>query len=265
MSGKKLSATAIAVRGALFALIKPVIAQDAQVKDLTAIVGSVKAATFAKDKQSIIDAVVKKFKIAKDADLTDLAQLMDAFSGEDVAEDGDDDMPVAVDASPSDQLLALLKGAGVSPEIMEQATSLCSQMAPAAAADEFPPAGKDPAKEAPEGSKGVQKPAMDKAIADAEARTVARMNAMHQALADVEPIVGKIVAMDKAESVYKFALDQAGVDTKDVHPSAYRSLVELFKKGASAAPPTSRFAQDAASRSSFEKRFPNAATLKGGA
>lgn len=264
MSGKKLSATAIAVRGALFALLKPKIAQDAQIKDLTAIVGSVKAATFAKDKQSIIDAVAKKFKIAADADLADLAQLMDAFSGDDVAADDTDELPVSMDASASDQLLALLKGAGLSPELMEQATALCGQMAPAAAADEFPPAKEDPAKKPPEASTGVQKPAMDKAIAEAEQRTVKRMNDMHQALRDVEPIVGAIVAMDCAESVYKLALDQVGVVTKDVHPSAYRSMVELYKKGASTASPVSRIAQDKANAKSFNERFPNAVKSKGG-
>lgn len=71
------------------------------------------------------------------------------------------------------------------------------------------------------------KPAMD---ADAiEAAAVARINALWQAREDVKPLVG-VVAMDSAEAVYKYALQQKGVNTKGVHPSAYKSMVELINK-----------------------------------
>lgn len=71
------------------------------------------------------------------------------------------------------------------------------------------------------------KPAMD---ADAiEAAAVARINALWQAREDVKPLVG-VVAMDSAEAVYKYALQQKGVNTKGVHPSAYKSMVDLINK-----------------------------------
>lgn len=265
---KKLSTTAIAVRAALMAYLGPKLAQDAQIKDLTAIVGTVKAATFAQDKPAIIAAVVKKFgdKLAKDADLADLAGLLDAFSGDDLGADDADAVPPAAatpkaeDASPSDQLMALLKGAGLSSELMEQATALCAQMAPAAATDEFPPADKDKDKDK------VDKTAMDAAIAAAvsetEAKTVKRMQAISVAEKAVLPIIGAVAAMDSAESVYKLALDHAKVDLTDVHPSAYRAMVALIQRPS--ATPAPRLGMDSAGIAGFETMFPNAGKMKGG-
>ena len=36
--------------------------------------------------------------------------------------------------------------------------------------------------------------------------------------------------MDSAESVYRFALEQSGVDVAGVHPSAYRAMVGMLGK-----------------------------------
>lgn len=69
------------------------------------------------------------------------------------------------------------------------------------------------------------KPAMD---ADAiRAAAVKSVNALWQAREDVKPLVG-VVAMDSAEDVYKYALQQKGISTKGVHPSAYKSMVGLL-------------------------------------
>jgi hypothetical protein len=55
---------------------------------------------------------------------------------------------------------------------------------------------------------------------------IAARDALTQAKTDVAPLVGPItVAMDSAEAVYRFALDQAKVAHKDVHPSALAALV----------------------------------------
>lgn len=70
-------------------------------------------------------------------------------------------------------------------------------------------------------------PAMD---ADAiRAAAVKSVNALWQAREDVKPLVG-VVAMDSAEDVYKYALQQKGISTKGVHPSAYKSMVDLINK-----------------------------------
>lgn len=69
------------------------------------------------------------------------------------------------------------------------------------------------------------KPAMD---ADAiRAAAVKSVNALWHAREDVKPLVG-VVAMDSAEDVYKYALQQKGISTKGVHPSAYKSMVGLL-------------------------------------
>lgn len=79
------------------------------------------------------------------------------------------------------------------------------------------------------------KPAMDAAMVDKIVSKKVNMaidanNRMHQALKDVEPLVGEVMGMDSAEAVYKFALDQANVETAGVHPSAYRALVAMHKQ-----------------------------------
>lgn len=61
---------------------------------------------------------------------------------------------------------------------------------------------------------------------DAATAAVAKVEAKVQALKDVAPLVGPVTAaMDSAEAVYRFALDQAKVAHKDVHPSALAALV----------------------------------------
>lgn len=86
--------------------------------------------------------------------------------------------------------------------------------------------------------------AATKATADA----VAKVNALHKARKDVEPLVG-VVAMDSAEAVYEFALKKAEVALDGVPPAAYAALVEQVKQRKSAAPvatSTPKLAADAA-------------------
>jgi hypothetical protein len=79
----------------------------------------------------------------------------------------------------------------------------------------------------------MKNPAMDAALAkarrDTEAATVARMNAIFTAAEVVAPVAPglKAYAFDSADAVYKFALDQAGVSTRDIHPSAFKPMVDL--------------------------------------
>ncbi len=77
--------------------------------------------------------------------------------------------------------------------------------------------------------RAISKIAMDKAIAQAVAAERKRAQALAQAQRDVAHLVGD-VAMDSAEDVYKFALEQHGVDVAGVHPSAYRAMVGLIGK-----------------------------------
>ena len=109
----------------------------------------------------------------------------------------------------------------------------------------------------------VSKAAMDKAIKiaqdQASTTAVARVTALYDARDAVKPLVGA-VALDSAEEVYKFALDQKGVDTKGVHPSAYKPMVDMLLKGEQTKQPV-RMAADAASVKDVASK-PNFARIK---
>lgn len=62
------------------------------------------------------------------------------------------------------------------------------------------------------------------AATKATAAAVASVNALHEARELVKPLVG-VVAMDSAEAVYRFALEQEKVALDGVHPSAFAALV----------------------------------------
>ena len=110
----------------------------------------------------------------------------------------------------------------------------------------------------------VDKKAMDAAIATAasNARTsaLAEFRAIREAEEAVRPLVGAVVAMDSAEAVYRFALDQAGVDNKGIHASALPALVKMA--AAQKSSPAPRVAMDAAASDDFRKRFPNATPIR---
>lgn len=98
---------------------------------------------------------------------------------------------------------------------------------------------------APDLSKYVTKTDADKMAKDAADAAVARVTATEQAKRDVAPLVGQIVvAMDSAEAVYRFALDQKKVDHKGVHPTALSAIVAAEIRARSA--PAARTASDAA-------------------
>ncbi|MCH7381616.1 MULTISPECIES: DUF2213 domain-containing protein [Acinetobacter] len=122
---------------------------------------------------------------------------------------------------------------------------------------------KKPAEDEDEDDKPT-KAAMDAAIKVAEDRATVnatkRIEALFQAREDVKPLVGQ-VALDSAESVYKFALDQKGIDTKGVHPSAYRSMVQMLKNSPE---PKAKTAMDAQSVSTVHAKFPNLSRIKQG-
>lgn len=109
----------------------------------------------------------------------------------------------------------------------------------------------------------VDKKAMDSALKAVERNTIKRMSDIRQAEEEVRPLIGAVVAQDSAAAVYKLALDAAGVDLEGVHPSAYRTLVQMQAKNATAKP-VPRIAQDAKANDDFAKRFPTAGKLKRG-
>ena len=79
-----------------------------------------------------------------------------------------------------------------------------------------------------------------------------RSQALAPAQREVAHIVGD-VAMDNAADVYKFALEQSGIDVTDVHPSAYRVMVGMLGK------PKQPMAQDAAKTA---EQFPGLSRIR---
>lgn len=91
-------------------------------------------------------------------------------------------------------------------------------------------------------------------LKQAEDKAVARTNALHVARSDVAPLVG-VVAMDSAEEVYKFALEQLKVETKDIHPSAFPALLAMAKEKRAVTRIAPQMGFDAAAAADTEKAF----------
>ena len=102
--------------------------------------------------------------------------------------------------------------------------------------------------------------AVDRAIT----RERERASALREAERFVRPIVGDLaLSFDSAEELYRHTLELKGISTKDLHPSAYRPLLErLPKPGQGQRPQQPRIAQDGAGRKSFAERFPGAARVQ---
>ncbi len=86
--------------------------------------------------------------------------------------------------------------------------------------------------------------------------------ALRQAERDVAPLVGEVVAMDSAEQVYRFALDQVGVSHKGVHASALSTLVGMARANATQTRRVAAPAMDSDARSEFATRYAGASQIK---
>jgi len=283
--GKSLSKTAVMVKGALMAALKPKMAADSKV-DLGSLLNSVLAGVKRKnwhEKRPGILAAIKP-KLASDAELSDVVELLDKLE-ESIPKEADtatdDDDPEGLE-----EIMTMLRGK-ISDEDLKSVEEMCRQhMAPKMAGDEPQQTagaananpkdttnkevikdgdGKD--KEGKDNYDMVGKAAMDKAIKlasdkaakDAEQRTVKRMNDIAEAREVVAPYVGKLeIAMDSAEQVYKTALETLKVDIDGVHPSAYKAvLMAQQKPGSESKPRMHVVATDSAMNADMMEAFPN--------
>lgn len=255
----KLSKTAAVVAGALGAHIRPRLAQDAALGDLTPFLKGVSRKSLKSEVPRIVRAMQNHFKgkLAQDADLEDLKEVIEVFTDPAVAPIGEDEDDTAEPAAVAqdDELMGKIRemlGEKLGPE--EAARVMAALGEPAAGAEDEPPhtAGTPPAP--------VTKQAMDQALAKAqkagEQAAVARWNEIRTAEQECRPILGEIVAQDSAEAVYKMALDAKGIDLTDTPPSAYRALVKMIS-AQDQAPQTPRVAMDSAAHKSFRDRFPH--------
>ena len=229
----KSTRTAVAVRGALTAYLRPKLAADAAPSDLNALVRGVTQATIAKDLQRVV-AGTSKLKLAQDMQI-DSEELLDILES---ATEGIDDEVVAGDEETDEE-----KEARLAKEAKEKKTS----------SDE-----KDDDVE-----KKESKAAMDAAIASAKSEVVKQMQAVRTAENEVRPLLGDVVALDTAADVYKLALDHLAIDVTDVHPSAYRAVVKhaMSTTGSVKAPEV--VAMDSAASKSYAEKYGTKRLVRG--
>lgn len=237
----KASRKTIAVKAAVGAYLRPLLAQDAAIGDLGALVRGVKAATIAQDKARIIKDIQAKFKGKAEIDPAALASVIQFAADEepddkDEKDDKDKQKPAADEDAQRDD---------------ESDEDYKKRMA-AKAADED---NSDPDKDKKD-DKAAMDAAINSAVKVAKDETIARMNAIRIAEKEVAPHIGEVVVQDSAEAIYKLALDAAGVKTEGVPPAAFRAMVGMLTKPGEARTP--RVAMDSSSLSDFKKRFPNA-------
>lgn len=256
------SRRALMLQGALTALIAPKLAADAKFSPAPYLVG-VNARNYGvttkRLPQRILDAVAPKLAADEGLDVDDIIKVIGAVSGNGMEPDGDEmDEPPAVDAEGDKmaQVMAWLKGK-LSDEDMAELAKMTSGEEPAKDAD--------PAMEPEKKGDvvGLTKQKDDQPAMDAKA-VMRNMNEIRQAEIAVRPYVGEIaVAMDSAADYYRLALDAVGVEHATAPDSALPHMLALCPKpGSTPAAAAPRVALDAASATSYRKRFPEARPLK---
>jgi hypothetical protein len=249
MASKALtSRKAVLLYGAVTAAVLPKLASDAKVDLVTAFDG-VTRANAKNQAKSIATKVVAltKGKLAADAELDadDVLEMVKTMAGvdngepdeDDLAEDEDDEDDMSKDEVPKDEDdRPEATDAEMSPEMKDKKAmdaAIAAAVANALKSSE----------------------SRIKLAADAAAKaTVARIDALNAARAQVLPHVGDVMGLDSAEAVYRFAFDKLDMDVSDVHPSAFPAMMRLVSK-----PGATPIAQDAAQAATgddwFDKHF----------
>jgi hypothetical protein len=266
MKSKPLSRHATMAKGALVGLVMPKLAVDQKI-DFNALLNGVTAANWTAKKADIRNAI--RPKLAKDADIADVAKLLDAF---DPGNQGMEDAPPAdtpnpnemldaVDADPSEEILAMLRGKVSDEDLAAVQAKLQALLAPAA--DEFPttppatPIDDNPADPMAEKKELPAMDAVNKLIANAVEKSRADAREAAEAREAVRPFVGSVaVALDSGEAIYRAALGMLGVKHEGVHASALRAVLDAQSKPGT----TTRIAQDQAPANDFVTRFPGLAS-----
>ncbi len=254
--GKKttLSRTAVAVNGALNAYLAPKLAQDAKVDFTSTLQGLT-----GKNYDERCAALVRKLKsdlsgkLAADAQLNDLSDILAGLRQFAIAQDGYEDKPSAMDADEDEDEDDKKKAMDADGDDDE---------------DDEIVKDSDEEDEVELAKAMKDKKAMDAAIQTAvrqtEKRMMTRMRDIREAEALVEPYVGKMaMAHDSAESVLRTALGAMGVDGADtMHVDALRPVLSMLPKPGSARTERPKVAADSAAVSSFNTLFPNAPVVR---
>ena len=263
--GKKvrnLTAQGHLIKGLLTGILAPRLAADAapKLKEIDALLKAVALGKYTPQIPAIVGDVKAKFgsHLAKDASLDDLPEILEALKGAGGDDDGDEgismDDDMGEDATPGEQLMAMLGKYQIPAEDLDKINGLLTAMAPApvAAADK-PPAfpAKAPGAALPKPPQAP--PAMD--AAKIRKDTQDHISSLFKAAEDVLPHIGKVdaLAADSAASIYKMALDQAGVKTEGVNPESFEPMFRMLPKPSDQ--PSNPIAQDKAVVDSYTAAY----------
>lgn len=232
--------------GAIAAYLAPRLAQDCKI-DVSSFFQGVTTKNF-KDKKATIAADIKsKVTLAKDAELDHIEELLDKLERQEVAEGADADpnsgLPMNADEMEAKKAEDKKAKDAAGKEFLKGKLSAEDLKAYDDMMGEVDEAEDGETKEAKANGEGaededddkepkVSKKAMDAAIA--KATTEATANALRTAneISQAKDVAAKWVgrlAMDAvaASDVYKAALDHLKVKIEGVHPSAFRSILEV--------------------------------------
>ena len=282
----KLAAMHLIAESALRGYLGPKLASDAKL-DLKPIVSGLTGAGYvaakAKLAADIKTAVVGK--LAKDADIDDVTQMLDALEdvaeevaeeieSKDIAEDEDEDDKKKPDED-DDAFTARMKKKADDKKAKDAATETDAEKVAREKAENEKKA-KDVVVDKDKDKGMVTKAAMDEAIAKAgkiaEDAAIKRMTAIADAERLIAPYIGEIkgVKPTTAAGILKLALDANKIDLQGVPEAAYGAMLKLVPKPAAehtgyATPrlpgvPPPAMAQD--SKGGYLARFPAAAHLK---
>lgn len=286
MATKFKSMKASVAYGALRAYLQPKLAMDSAMPNLGAALGKFEPGKFKAATPALVTALRAslKGKLAQDGDLVGVIEgvekLMASIDGDKTVEDADigeevDPNAAAVDPDADDTsmdaaggnaaIAAYLKSKGVPDDVI---AGMPGNEAPAADADAVDETDEEKAaKLAAAGGKEkkpdfVSKGAMDAALKNIEATTIARMNAVSEARVHVAPIVGELgMAFDSAEGVYRQAFKMQDRDVSKIKElPALKAMWDMIPKPG--ARQTTTIAQDGASVSDFAKEYPHMSKVK---
>ena len=289
-TAKKLSPTAVYAMGNLVNYLTPRLAQDAKMPDLKTILLGTTAKNIA-DRAGKIGRDVRRAvrgRLAQDADVDDVEEVIDAIQemAPEIAEaasepEVDPDMVEDPDDTTKDSPEAMAKALEflkdkLSPEDLNAFTEMMGEqnvVDPAEGDEETEE--ERMAREAEDNDDGMPRAgAMDaKAVKRAVRLAVdsaltserERQAELREAERFVRPMVGDLrIACDSADEVYAHALEMRGIDkakVKNMHPSAYRPLLEAMQAVPRQRAPEPVLAADAKPNGSFEERFPGAARI----
>jgi len=275
---KSLSKKAVMARGALVALLAPSLAADAM-PDLNAILAGVKRKNWKEKKPGILKAI--RPYLASDAEAEEAGEALnrlDEADQDDTVKDGKyDDVMEHLRGKISDEDLAIVEELlnkheqGQDAEETEEEKRRKEAEANGTSSDQppgFEGKPKDPVTAkamdaAIKAERARATAAMDAAVADARKQATAdalrAADEINKAREETIPYVGRIaIACDSADAVYKAALGMLKVETKGVHPSAYRHILMAQPK------PGNRpqiIARDGIVDDDFKKEFPDAGRL----